>query len=502
MSRLLLHFIVTAQKSCGVLLFAVLLISLVMSTTSFAGESTIKPVFLLSENTEPSSNKAPAISFDDTIPDDLFSPAEPAPEASDLDLSGALHMRTTFQTQQDTAVENNISLRNRLILESKYKNMLTVSAISDYIFFGSEDKTDDYDLDLWEAKWQYTDHHFGVSIGRQIIRWGKTDQISPVDTLNPQDMREFILPEYEDQKIPVWMADLSFFFDKFTLEGVFIPIFEESKIDYFQTNWSVFGHIKKEIDRTALPQALKTYFNDLQVHEKDPETDAEFGLRLTTTIGAADLGLTFHRTNEDTPYFKSFPVKNIRVDGSFSPENLASVLGGAIPTNESIEVEYKRTTIAGFEFETTLGDFGIRGEAAWQENESFLTSSLTSIRTPTVIYIIGSDYTTRGDVYLNLQFVHKHIADYTPEILYFDRNTYTFLGEISRNIISDWLEASLEFSKTMNTNEWYLSPQFKYTYITNLECRIGAGLFAGDTDTWLGRFKDNDLLFFNISYQF
>jgi len=38
----------------------------------------------------------------------------------------------------------------------------------------------------------------------------------------------------------------------------------------------------------------------------------------------------------------------------------------------------QRTDVLGMEFETTLSGFGIRGEAAWYENESFLTSSLTS----------------------------------------------------------------------------------------------------------------------------
>lgn len=439
--------------------------------------------------------------FDDSMPNDIFEKTDQK-KKSDFVISGILQMRTSFQTKKNNIVENNISLRNRLLVETKYKKMVTLSAFSDYLYFGKEDKTDDYDLNLHEAKWQYTDKNFGFSLGRQIIRWGKTDQISPVDTINPQDMREFIIPDYEERKIPVWMADLNLFFDNVTLEGVFIPFFEESKLDYFQTNWSVFRHMKQELQNTSLSTALKTYFNNLQVHEKDPDNETEFGLRLSTTIKKFDLGVSFHHTTEDVPYFKSFPVKNINVNGDLSGANLTSVLGAAVLTSENIEVEYKRTNIAGFEFETTLADFGIRGEAAWQENESFLTSSLTSIRKPSIIYILGADYTTRNDTYLNLQFLHKHITNYDPKILYFDQNTYTLLGEISKDIISDWLEASLNFSKNLNNNEWYLSPQLKYTYITNLECIIGAGFFSGDKDTWLGSIKDHDILYFDVLYRF
>jgi len=260
--------------------------------------------------------------------------------------------------------------------------------------------------------------------------------------------------------------------------------------------------MKQELQKTALSPALKTYFNNLQVHENDLDNEAEFGLRLSTTIKNLDLGVSFHHTTEDIPYFKSFPVKNISVNGDLSGANLTSILGSAVLTSENIEVEYKRTSIVGFEFETTLADFGIRGETAWQENESFLTSSLTSIRKPTLIYILGADYTTLNNTYLNLQFLHKYITNYDPTILYFDQNTYTLLGEISKDIISDWLEASLKFSKNLNNNEWYISPRLKYTYITNLECIIGASFFSGESDTWLGSFKNHDLFYFDISYLF
>lgn len=441
------------------------------------------------------------ILFNDTVPDGIFKETD-TQKKSDFAVSGILQMRATYQTQEDDSIENNTSLKNRILVEAKYKKMLTVSALSDYLYFGKEDVMDDYDLDVHEAKWQNTEKNYGFSIGKQIIRWGKTDQISPVDTLNPQDMREFIIPEYEERKIPIWMADVNLFFDNFTLEGVYIPFFEESKLDYFQTNWAVFKHIKKEIQNTSLPPALKNYFNNLQIHENDPETEAEFGIRLTSTIKSIDLGLTFHHATEDIPYIKSFPVKNISVSGDLSAENMSSILSGAVPTNENIEVEYMRTNIVGFEFETTLSDFGIRGETAWQENESFLTSALTSTRKPTVTSIIGIDYTTEGDTYLNFQFAHRHIAGYSPEILYFDQDTYTLMGEINRNIFSDWLKAVLHYSKNLNNNEWYLSPQLKYTYITNLECIIGASLFSGDSDTFLGSVNNFDLVFFDISYRF
>ncbi|MDA3789708.1 MAG: AMIN domain-containing protein, partial [Desulfobacula sp.] len=179
--------------------------------------------------------------FDDAMPNDIFNKTDKQEKKSDFSISGILHVRTTLQAKKNNSLENNTTIRNRIKVETRYKNLLTLSALSDYLYFGKENETDEFDLDLHEAKWQYNGENYGFSIGRQIIRWGKADQISPVDTLNPQDMREFIIPEYEERKIPIWMADLNLFFDKFILEGVFIPFFEKSRMDYFGTDWSIFG---------------------------------------------------------------------------------------------------------------------------------------------------------------------------------------------------------------------------------------------------------------------
>ncbi len=449
-----------------------------------------------------SDNGEQVFLFNDSPPDDIFAESGRNEKKSDFAISGLIQLRTSLDVKNEDRIENDTSLKNRVLVESKYKNMFTLSLLSDYLYFGPENKTDDYDLDLYEATWKYSNDSAVFSIGKQIIRWGKTDRVSPLDTLNPRDMREFVIPDYEETKIPVWMADLKLFFDNIRLEGVFIPFFEESEIDYFKSDWAVFPHIKEELRDSSLPPDLKRYFHNIKVHEDDPDQEIELGLRFSTTIKNVDLDLSWHNTREDIPYFKSFPVKNIEVDGDISEENLVSSLDNAVLTNEDIEVEYRRTKTAGLAFETTLADFGLRGEAAWHENQSFLTHSLTSVRNPVFEYILGADYTAKGGTYLNLQFAHRHIHDYDSAILYFDEDTYSLLGEISRDLLSDWLEARLYYSVTLNDGSLYISPRLEYTYITNLDLVIGANLFAGDEDTWLGRFDQNDQFFLDISYHF
>ncbi len=421
---------------------------------------------------------------------------EPA-EQQDLKISGLVQARGTLQAA-DQGVENETSFRNRVILEADYKDTLVISALSDYLYFGPDDNTSDYDLDLHEAKLQYQWDNVTVSLGKQIVRWGKMDRISPVDTLNPQDLREFNLPDYEDRKIPVWMADIRYTFNGFTLEGVVIPFFEENRQNYFQSNWSMFGHIKKEVADSNLSAFQKAYFENLNVHEEDPDNETEWGVRLSASLRDVDFGVTYHYATEDNPYYENFPVKNISVADGLSADDFA----GGTYQNEDIEVEYRKTSIAGLEFETAVAGFGIRGEAAWYENESFLTTSLTSVRKPTFTYAIGADYTTKANTYLNFQVAHRYVADFDDTILYAEENETSLLGEIRLNAFVDWLQACVKYTKPLNNDSFYLNPYLKLSYITNLDCRIGAGIYSGDSDTRLGRFEDQDVYYLDVTYRF
>jgi hypothetical protein len=441
-----------------------------------------------------------------TIP----SEAKPKPlpdskkNAATIDFSGSTEFGGSLDTDDNHSSENLTSFKNRTLIKAVYKQF-SVSGISDYLYFGAEDKNEDYDLDIYEMYVRYSVPSWDFILGKQIKRWGKTDQVSPVDTLNPESMTEFIIPSYEDRKIPVWMADITFRKDDFFVEGVLIPFFEPSRFHYFGTDWALFSHMKNDIRRSSLAAPLKSYFESISVNETEPDSgfdSFEYALRVGGTIDRLDYGFTYHYANEDLPYFRSFPVKNLSLDNPGSAQSLLSNIGSLGLTNERIETTYSRTHIAGFEFETTLSDFGLRGEAAVKDNESFLTRSLTSVRNPSLFWVIGADYLSPNEWYFNLQFAHQHIYDYDPAILYFEDNNYSLIGEIKKDLVSDWLNASIQFTRMLNDDSYYLSPRLKYTYIRNLEIMMGLNLFSGKDTSILGRYDENDQAFLNVKYHF
>lgn len=421
-----------------------------------------------------------------------------------FNISGSTEFDFALDTKNHHNHENLTFFKNRTIIKSTY-NQFVLSGISDYLYFGNDDETDDYNFDIHEMYLRYTSPVWDIDIGKKIKRWGKTDQISPVDTLNPENMKDFIIPPYEDRKIPIWMADITFRGDNFFIEGVFIPFFEPSRFDYFGTDWAYFAHLRKNIHESPLPTSLKSYFESMHVNEMEPESGSdsfEYALRIGGTIDRLDYGFIYHYANEDSPNFKNFPIKNLTVDNPSSMQSLAFDIQHATLTNQYIETTYARTHIAGVEFETIISDFGIRGEAAVKENESYMTRSLTSVRSPSLFWVIGADYTSENQWYFNLQFAHQHIYDYDPSILFFESDSYSIIGEINKNIISDWLNASVQFTQMLSDSSWYLSPRIKYTYITGLEVMMGLNLFEGRDNSILGRYDNNDQIFIKMKYQF
>lgn len=453
----------------------------------------------------PSSLFKPDLSSD--LPDDLFDLEQSAPEnTSDahFSLSGYIRARGAMDSVDNPGKEHKTAFGNRTLVEAKYDKIITVSALSDFLYFGDDNYRKDYDLDLYEAYATLPFNNLTLTLGKKIIRWGKTDQRSPVDSINPEDFREFIVPDYEDRKIPVWMADLVVKFNEFSLEGAYLPKFEPARQDYFGTDWSVFSHIKEEIQTSSLPDSVKTYVNNITINETSPDDsglNGELAARASTSIKGWDMGLTYHYAWEDMPFYSNFPIKNFHTNGTMEGDALTGSLSMAIKTNENIEIKYQRVNIVGFEFETILGDFGFRGETVWQDRQSFLTSDLTSEQSPTLFYIVGADY-SGIDWYVNLQLSHNHIFDHNDDFLYFEQNTVSVLGEISRKLNSEWLEACLNYSINLNDNGHYLSPRFTYTYITNLDLTVGAHIFEGDPTTFFGRFNNNDQFFLDVTYKF
>jgi Protein of unknown function (DUF1302) len=434
-----------------------------------------------------------------------------------LDLRGLMEVVAGADLRHDEPNEHLRDFRNILKIEavldsarqglalrpksSDTRWQALVSLQGDYLWMGQEHSYDDLRLRLHESSFLWATDRYEIKLGKQIVRWGKTDQVSPVDNLNPQDGRQFILRELEDRKIPILMLRGRAFVDKLTFEGVYIPWFEPALIDYFDSDWAVYRQIREDIRDGPLPSALQSYLLGRRVHQCEPAKtlhNSEFGGRVTASLSGWDVGLSYLYGWEDAPFFASFPIKNLQLDGGFSSENLLNALEGTELIDEPIRVEHRRQRVIGAEFETTVGQVGLRGEAAYFDHVSFLTNELTSVRRPVFHYVLGVDYSSPSEWYANLQWSHQIISGHDARILYFDRHDTALLGELNQIFWRGQFKVGVKANYNLGNGSFYLRPEVELKYFKNIE----TNLFEGGNGSLFGLYDHNDQVFSRFKYFF
>ncbi len=61
---------------------------------------------------------------------------------------------------------------------------------------------------------------FEFSFGRQIFSWGEGEMFSPIDVVNPRDMREPGQSDLEDIRLPILLSRMAWFISQFRFEGM------------------------------------------------------------------------------------------------------------------------------------------------------------------------------------------------------------------------------------------------------------------------------------------
>ncbi len=414
---------------------------------------------------------------------------------------------------KDTGEDDHFSrIRGRLglgrddELKAGHSLQTRVSVEFDKLNYDNDFADEDHEIRLHEAYVALNAPNWDFSIGKQRVRWGKSDQLTPLDSINPDDLRQGFTIDLEERKIPSWLAQLRTYGSFFTLEAIVSPWFEESELEYFDSDWALYRNLRQAIlANPELPTSLKTYAANLSVHEKHPAKslgNVSAAVRLAWKTEQADFALSYRYGWETLPTITSFPIKNINYNGDPNDDIGTILPPTAIFTNESVEARFKRQKITGFEWETVFDPIGFRGEVAYIDKVAFLSSDLTSERREAGHLVTGIDYTSETEWYSNLQVSWYHIFSYNNRILFFERDNVSLLGEISKPVWRGNLEFSLKYNYTLTDGASYVQPSVLFKYFDNTECEIGIMVFSGDSDTLLGSYDNADQIYTRIKISF
>ncbi len=317
-----------------------------------------------------------------------------------------------------------------------------------------------------------------IRIGKQQIIWGKADGVFITDVISPKDLREFLLPDFDEIRIGVTAIKVDYYMGNNTLEFVFVPSFTPTRLPEQDSIWN------PQIDYNIQP-----VFDYSQKDIAQNLSNSEIFMKFSVLSSAIDFELMGGLMWDDDPTLHK----------SKSIDPMTSQL-----TSLKITPQHHRLGLFGGSFSTTLGSFVIRGESAYYSGKYFQTmdplAASSIIEKNYIHYLIGADFTIAG-IKMSTQFISQVILDYNDYILKDQfENTMTFLAR--KDFLRETLFLELFAYIGLNEGDSLIRLKATYKLVDGFDILLGANIFSGNSEGSFGQYDDNDMLYMKFKYSF
>ncbi len=334
------------------------------------------------------------------------------------------------------------------------------------------------DLELREA---YIDGFAGdvfVRLGKQQVVWGQADGLRVLDVLNPIDYREFILPDLDERRIPLWMLNAEAPLWEGTLQVVAVPDQTYDELPPFD---GAFG-VSSRLLVPKAPDGVPVTINDPD-RPDSPLQDADAGARWQAFVGGWDVSLNYlyHYHDQAVYYLNERPGRIV------------------------VSPTYERTHLAGATFSNAFGDFALRGEIGYSTDRYWVAdpSSIANgvAESPELAYVIGLDYSGFSDTFFSIQAFQSYLTDHAPGVIRDSLETQLTL-RIRHLIWNQALGLEAFFIQSANDADGLLQLEANYQFRSDLVGRVGADLFFGDKSGLFGQFQEANRINIGLAYSF
>jgi hypothetical protein len=312
-----------------------------------------------------------------------------------------------------------------------------------------------------------------LRLGKQQVVWGQADGLKVLDVVDPQSFREFILPDFEDSRIPLWTANAELPVGPATLQLLWIP--DPSTHDVPEPD-ALFAFTAPRFLGPEPPPGLGV---DLRSPDRPGGAlrASDAGGRLSGRWHGWDLSANYLWHYDDVP------VPRRSLD-----------LAGPVPRVTATPV-YRRAHVAGATASNAFGNFTVRGEIAYTIPRHIPTSRLADadgiVRTEELAAVLGLDWYGFADTLLSLQLFPSWLVRAEPGLLRDRLDTnLTFLAR--RSFRNERLVLEAIWIQNANQGDGLLRPKVRYALREDLDAWVGFDWFYGDRDGVFGEFDARD----------
>ena len=395
-------------------------------------------------------------------------------EDSDLvpGLTGKLTEQVTYSLYNDKPHDNISSLKSSLLLDYEYKFengfkfKVNAKAYYDVIYLikGREKFTRD-ELNEFESEVELFDAYiegsitdnFDMKLGRQVVVWGRSDTLRVTDVLNPLDNRRPGMIDIEDLRLPVTMA----------------------KFDYFIGDWRITPIAILE-QRFSKRPPFGSVFYPLPIPAPDDEdySDVTYALSVGGEFSGWDI---------------NFYAAHIRDDEG-------KVVFSPIPSRE-----HEKVNMFGTAINVLTGSWLFKTELAYFDGLEYTTTGDKSFSRTDVL--LGVEYKGIAETLISYDIVNRNFGNYDERLLNelnpLNKHSYQHAFRVS----SDFMHATLTANYLISLygekldKGGFQRAWVKYELGEGINTNIGIVDYIGGSLAF-DAYKDNDMVFADISYSF
>ena len=399
-----------------------------------------------------------------------------------LSLSGSLALQSTINFSQPAPLPGQPDYRGlsmfrgvgELLSDVNYqswKARLGFSMFYDAVYHLNNQRqfyTDQF-LDQYESELRLNEAYLqgglgprlDLKIGRQIVVWGKSDNIRITDIINPLDLRLPGLVDIRFLRLPVTMT----------------------KLDYYQGTWNLGAMVIHEARFNKFP-VFNGEFYPLDRPLPEPEepgiswNNQQAALSLNGIFSGWDIAFYGAYVFDRQPYF---------TDVSSGSREYEKVLFGGLAANYAV------------------GNWLLKGEAAFIDGLKF--SNIENDKQRFDI-LAGLDYSGFSETTITFEFANRHLLDFDERLAQppdGQKEDWTqFAFRLTKDFLNDTLHLTLLASSygIFAGEGGFERFQLDYDLRDNLKLTAGVVLYqSGDFPSFQDA-GDNDRLLFEIEYRF
>lgn len=319
---------------------------------------------------------------------------------------------------------------------------------------------------------------YDVRVGFGRLVWGRLDEISPLDVLNPIDASTFLLHGKSDARRPVALARVRWTpSERLAVEAIALPVFRRSVFDQLDVEASPFN-LANDLVFPALTSE--------RLFHAEPDaswSNLSGGVRVQTSLGRADVSAMVFRG------FEGF--------GPVTFELVTPFEAGPAVVGQGVE-HHTRVTMAGVDFEAVLAGWALRGEAAGFTERRFAARSRPGL-VGGKSFDAGAGFDRRaGDFHLfGSALVHRDWSAEDPAVA---RTDVSFVGSIERAFARERYVSRVFGLVNPADDSMFVRALLRWHPRDAVVVDASAGAFVGSGDDAVSRFSGRDFVLLTFRY--